>query len=482
MKRWIVLTFLFIGAINFSFAQSSINPAIPTYTDHQLRQRLSSVTNAIVAPRLTSVVKSYVNTYTVKKREKTQEMLGKIEMYFPLFEKYLKENNLPTDLKFLPVLESALNPNAVSRSGAVGLWQFMPATGRENGLKINSLVDERRDPNKATKAAIKYLTRLHKKYGDWSLAIAAYNGGPGRVNRAIKRGRSKNFWRIAKYLPRETRNYVPAFIAAYYIVHFHEHHNMFPVYPEVDLQMTETTMIYERISFQRISELTGTPVYQIQALNPSYKQKFIPSNTNGNYLILPQHRIAALMNYLGRPDQRLNRLAVGPVSAPNSYIIPSENFKRAVYLAQGDEKLEDLSQHLNCTIRDLKKWNRLNNNKLIRGQRIYFYSPKISGVDLLPVPLPLAGILAMPLTERVLPERSYNSSKIRSHSKNDHFTKKSKEGKYIYYQVKRRETLVDIVKKFPSISLQELMEVNNIRQSKNSNLKPGTRILVKVPK
>ena len=175
---------------------------------------------------------------------------------------------MPLDLKFLSVVESALNPMAVSRSGAVGLWQFMPATGREYGLKISRYVDERKDPVKSTLAAIKYLKKQYNRYGNWELALAAYNGGPGRVNRAIKRGRSKNFWRIRKYLPRETRNYVPAYIAATYIANFYHMHDLVPIYPDLELQLTESVKVYETLNFSEIEAITGTPEYIIEILNP----------------------------------------------------------------------------------------------------------------------------------------------------------------------------------------------------------------------
>jgi len=184
----------------------------PVYSDQELETQIQQMYSEVVPARLNPAVKSYIKTYTVKRRDKTAAMLGRKEMYFSMFEKYAVEQNVPTDLKYLSIVESALNPNAESRSGAVGLWQFMPATGSSLGLKINRDVDERKDPHKSTKAAYKYLNKQYKRYGNWELALAAYNGGPGRVNRAIKRGRSKNFWRIQKYLPKETRNYVPAFI------------------------------------------------------------------------------------------------------------------------------------------------------------------------------------------------------------------------------------------------------------------------------
>ena len=314
-KRFLTLLLLVLGSSGiFAQQQDYTTSNIPTFTDAELLNRIRSVRNKVIPPRFDRIVKSYINTYTVKKRDKTERMLGQMDVYFPLFEHYLKQKNLPVDLKYLPVVESALNPRAVSRSGAVGLWQFMPPTGREYGLKINSLVDERKDPTKSTEAALKYLGRLYKKYGDWSLVLAAYNGGPGRVNRAIKRGRSKNFWRIRRYLPAETRAYVPAFIAATYIINFHHHHLLDPIPSDVDMRYTETTKIYQRISFQTISEITGTRMDLLEDLNPSYKQRFLPTNSKGNYLRLPAHRMASLMNYLGRPDASRNRLGAQSIN------------------------------------------------------------------------------------------------------------------------------------------------------------------------
>ena len=248
--------------------QEPVKPVetFPPYTDEDLRERLGSIVNEVVTPRLDAIVKSYVNTYTALKRDKTEAMLGRMAMYFPLFERLLTEQNMPTDLKYLSITESALNPKARSRSGAVGLWQFMPTTGREYGLTQNRYVDLRKDPEKSTLAAIKFLKRLYQKYGNWELALAGYNGGPGRVNRAIKRGRSKNYWKIRRYLPRETRNYVSAYISATYIANFYEKHDLVPLYPDIELQLTEITVVYEGITFHEIAEITDVPLYIIEIL------------------------------------------------------------------------------------------------------------------------------------------------------------------------------------------------------------------------
>ncbi|MGB1217331.1 MAG: lytic transglycosylase domain-containing protein, partial [Saprospiraceae bacterium] len=259
-----------------------------TYTDADLRKRLAETKSEVIRPRLTPGVKSYVRTYTQRRRESTEVMIGRSAIYFPIFEKHLREAGLPTDLKYLPIVESALKPEARSPVGAGGLWQFMPSTGKMYGLKINSYVDERSDPNKASKAAADFLGDLYRQYGDWALVLAAYNAGPGRVNKAIRKGKSKNFWKIQKYLPKETQNYVPGFIAATYLMQNYEAHGMTAVMPEYDLQVTETTQIYSDMTFEKIAEVSRTPYYIVKALNPSYKKEIIKANAEeGAYLILP---------------------------------------------------------------------------------------------------------------------------------------------------------------------------------------------------
>ncbi|MEM1323677.1 MAG: transglycosylase SLT domain-containing protein [Bacteroidota bacterium] len=483
MKQIFAVVVLLVCGIAITNAQSnrdyaSINAqTIPGYTDSELKERLSKLTNKVVPPQLTSVVKSYINTYTVKKRQHTEIMLGKINMYFPVFEKYLLEQDMPTDLKYLPVVESALNPSAVSRSGAVGLWQFMPATGKENGLKINSLVDERRDPHKATQAALKYLGRLYKKYGDWSLALAAYNGGPGRVNRAIKRGRSKNFWRIRRYLPRETRNYVPAFIAATYVVHYYHNHNLQPRYPELELQLTATTKIFKRMSFQMISDITGVSMSTIKTLNPSYKQRFLPRNSRGSYLTLPQNAMATLLNKLGRPDARLNHIVSTPIPGPRS-VMDDENFVKASYIVQPEETLEQIAEKYDCTPYDILQWNRMTQTALSPGQRLLLYRPKLDRKTLeLLAPLPQQRIQLEGPQARALGYLPANNSKIRDISRKYGFSRMGKSGKYVYYQIRRRESLLEVADKFADVSLEDILKLNNIREGQP--LQPGTRILIK---
>ncbi|MEO1515908.1 MAG: transglycosylase SLT domain-containing protein [Bacteroidota bacterium] len=475
----IVFLLLSVGVAIGQQTQAYAPSEIPTFTDAELLSRIRSIQNKVIPPRFDKTVKSYINTYTVRKRDKTERMLGKLDVYFPMFERHLLERDMPIDLKYLPVVESALNPRAISRSGAAGLWQFMPPTGREYGLKINSLVDERKDPTKSTKAALTYLSRLYNKYGDWSLVLAAYNGGPGRVNRAIKRGRSKNFWRIRRYLPAETRAYVPAFIAASYIVQFHHHHNLQPILMDAEMQMTETTKVYQRISFQTISEITGTDMKMLADLNPSYKQRFLPTSRKGNYLTLPAHRMAALMNYLGRPDERLNRIAAQGIFKPSD-ILYNNNFNRSTYIVRGGETVAALAEKFNCTENDIRNWNKLEQDQLPRGRRLIFYIPKVSAVDLLPVPLPDNIPLAVASKGANKYELPANQKQYREENKKSkgryRLPKGKKKDKYIYHQLRRKESLKDVADQYPNISLDDLLEFNQI--SIGQQLKPGSRIIV----
>ena len=219
-------------------------------------------------------------------------MLGLSEYYFPMFEEALDRYDLPLELKYLPIIESALNPKALSRAGACGLWQFMYGTGKQMKLEISSFVDDRRDPVKATDAAARYLKSLYGIYGDWHLAIAAYNCGPGNVNRAIRRAGGKtNYWQIYYRLPRETRGYVPAFIAASYVMNYYEAHNLTPQLPEFPTQ-TDTIFVNDYLHFDQIAATLGIEKEQLQALNPKYRRDVVPAKKDRLYsLVLPEDKI-----------------------------------------------------------------------------------------------------------------------------------------------------------------------------------------------
>jgi len=259
---------------------------IPIYSDKVLKDRLFSMPSPIKVMWNASV-KHQVNGYMIRGRKSTETILGKSSIYFPIFDEYLEKYGLPKELKYLSVIESRLRPTVVSHAGAGGLWQLMPRTAKRHGLKITNYVDERFDPIKSTEAAMKHLTKLYDQFENWTLAIAAYNCGSGRMNSSIKKANSKNFQKVRKYLPKETQMYVKRFMAASYAMHYYLFHDLHPRFPDYDVQLTAPNVVYDRRSFRQISKETGVTIDVLKTLNPSYLKEIIPTNQAGNYLILP---------------------------------------------------------------------------------------------------------------------------------------------------------------------------------------------------
>ncbi len=269
----------------------------PTFTDEEYRQRVMAMRAATsINFKYDQRVRNFIESYTVKHRNTAERVLGYSTIYFPIFEASLRKYGLPEELKYLPIIESALKAKAYSKAGAAGLWQFIPSTGKMMGLKINSEVDERLDPQLASDAAARYLKKLHDRFDDWMLVIAAYNCGPGRVNSSIKKAGSRDIWDVYQYLPRETRGYVPSFIGAAYLMDYYHLHHLNPLYPESAFQHTEQAIIFDKTSFDEIAEASGVPMYQIEFLNPAYKKKLIPVSDQGYTLTLPA---AGMMAYRG---------------------------------------------------------------------------------------------------------------------------------------------------------------------------------------
>lgn len=325
----------------------------------------------IVKPVYDGRVQSYLRTYIEAQPKFTEEMMGRAEIYFPLFEKYLEAYDMPTDLKYLAIVESGLRPWATSPVGAAGMWQFMRPTGRQFGLRITQYVDERRDPEKSTEAAVKYLKQLYERFGSWELAMAGYNAGPGRVNSAIRRSGTNDYWKLQKYLPRETRSYVPGFIAANYIFTHYSNHNLVPRRPHSDLLNTSVVKIYEGMSFTDINSATGVTMNTLRMLNPMYSRRYIPQSVMGYQLQLPTMAAAILVAHLGIED--------GDVSKYTETFLPlitgadltfEEQTVMHDYRVKSGDNLYRIAQANACSVNDLMRWNHLNSSKLRISQRL----------------------------------------------------------------------------------------------------------------
>lgn len=465
-----ILLFFSFFFIAFTAVNANSENNYPEYNKADVTPRVQTL-QSIVQPKYTSAVEGYIKGYTIRNREKSERILGRASRYFPMFEKYLKEAGLPDDLKYLSVVESALVPKALSRVGAGGLWQFMPPTGASYGLKINRYVDDRSCPHKSTQAAMKHLASLYKRFQNWELALAAYNSGGGRVNRAIKMARSKNFWKVQRYLPRETRNYVPAFIAATYLYKYYTAHELSPIYPELDLQLTETMRVYSYLSFQKIEEITGLSRYMVEELNPSYDRGFIPSNEGGNYLILPKRVMPSMRDYmqLRKPDTyQPESMEVSPVYVRAAERNESKNlyFKSQYTVARGDD-LDILAKIFNCTPYHLMMWNRLTVKHVTPGQELTIYYPsEIKHYKPRPKYVPIE---ALPLLD--MPKLKQSNSKFGTL---ENFEMKEEE--FIYYPLKRYESLLEVAEKYESVSVKNIMEWNDF--SRRNMPSPGDNIKI----
>ena len=332
----------------------------------------------------------------LKNRKKAFERLMAIsEYYFPMFEEHLAKYNIPMELKYLAIVESALNPTAKSRVGASGLWQFMYPTGKQYNLEVNSYVDERYDPLKATEAACQYLSNLYGIFGDWSLVLASYNAGPGNVSKAIRRsGGSQNYWNIRKNLPRETANYVPAFLATMYIYEFRKEHGLQPKKAAITYFETDTIQIKKQLSFKQISELLDIPVHQLEFLNPTYKLKVIPyEQDNLHFLRLPKNKVGlfvsneekiyAYIDYLDALNEKI-KIEVRPTVKDSLISVPQDIVTAPLYsddnvrfyTVQRGDHLKKIADKFGVTVSELKQWNELKTAVIFPGSRVKIYTYK----------------------------------------------------------------------------------------------------------
>ncbi len=333
-----------------------------TFHKTMIQEQLPDM-ECLFEPRYTSEVESYLRAYLTYGIRDTEYLLGRAVMYFPVFEHYTQLYDLPDGLKYLPLIESRLRPVATSTVGAAGLWQFMPPTARSKGLRIDGYVDERRDTYKSTQVALKYLSDLYKRFGQWELALAAYNCGAGRVNKAIRYAGSKDFWKILRYLPRETRNYVPRFIAATYVANFYHMHGLQLRYPDFEMQWTRTTKVYDYTTFKQITNKTGANTRILYRLNPGYRKGIIPRSESGNFLILPEQSMALFKDWKrDKTDHQTIELNTKKV--------------KSTYVVLAGDTIEKLARLFKCTEAEIIEWNNLKSKELYYRQELILYRDK----------------------------------------------------------------------------------------------------------
>ena len=385
----------------------------------------------------TSNVHGFINFFTIRNREYTRLMLRRKDLYFPLFEGYLAKYNLPDELKYLSIIESGLNPRAVSRASAVGLWQFMSFTGRYFGLNNDWYIDDRMDPEKSTDAACRYMKQLHNMFGNWELALAAYNSGPGTVKRAIRRsGYKRTFWEIYKYLPRETRSYVPQYVAIIYAMNYAEEHNMTELAMEAPMPH-DTLRVNTYLHLETFASLTGTCLEELHSLNPALRRNAIPETGKVFVLRLPvlaKSNLEANRKGILDSASRIGRKEIETVAANSKgSVYGREPF---VYKVKYGDVLGLIAQRYRVRLDDLRKWNNLHSNMIRTGQKLTIW--------VVPTP-PVKTTASLQLP----PDKTYT--------------------------VQEGDTLWDISQKFKGVTVEKLKAINNL---KDNQLSPGMKLIL----
>lgn len=362
---------------------SNLNLNIPYFADSVYSKRMSQLNNQSPFKfEYNEDVKRFINLYAYNRRELMSRILGLSKLYFPLFEEILDKYNLPLELKYLAIVESALSPVAKSRVGAAGLWQFMYQTGKLYDLKVTSYTDDRNDPFKATDAACRHFVDLYKIYGDWCLVLAAYNSGAGNVNKAIRRaGGVKDFWKIKKFLPRETRGYVPAFMAVNYVYTFAKEHNITPKVPTFTIDDIDTVTIHSYLTTYQVAEALKIPIDELSFLNPAYKKGIIPASEDQKYILrLPK-------KYVGDFVTNEEILYKYNLSEKMQTEFTSLQTIQKIHIVGKNENIRTIARRYHCTVSDIKVMNNLKSNYISYGQKIIVevpfnekYSNKIEAV------------------------------------------------------------------------------------------------------
>jgi membrane-bound lytic murein transglycosylase D len=442
-------------------------------TDSVYTDRIRKI-NSIISLKFNSIIRNHIHVYTIKQRDKFSAVLGLTDYYFPMIEDIFDSYGLPAELKYMAVIESALNPNAVNgRSGATGLWQFMYSTGKMYGLTINSVIDERRDPIKSTHAAAKYIRDLYSIYNDWTLVIAAYNCGPGNVNKAIRRsGNKKDYWDIYYRLPRETRGYIPQYVAATYAVTYYAEHNIQPLALNIPVA-TDTIMVTKDIHLTQISQVMGIPLGELRALNPQYKTGLIPGSSKPLSLTLPMNHLGdfidlndTIRNY--KADVYLNRKIQIDDPTRSSYRPAEVKGKtKLLYTVKDGDNLGFISEWYKVGLSELRYWNNIYRNTIRVGQKLVVYVDPSRAEYFSKI-----GTMSFAEKQAMIGKAVSSDSPVLSPSMAD-----DNDGEYITYTVRYGDTIWDIVKMFDNVTTTDVLTLNNI--SDPGKIQVGQKLKIK---
>ncbi|HEY0262133.1 MAG TPA: LysM peptidoglycan-binding domain-containing protein [Chitinophagales bacterium] len=447
---------------------------LPHYSDAEMTVRMKQIPS-LFKMDYNRDVKAFIDLFVYRRRELMTKLLASSQIYFPVFEQILDEKGMPDELKYLALIESALNPNAVSHAGAAGIWQLMNGTGRLMGCDINSYVDERRDPVKSTYAAVKYLEMLHSIYGDWQLAIAAYNSGPGYVSKAIARSGSKNFWVLRYYLPQETRSYVPTFIAMAYAMHYAKDYKLEPAEPKRELYAVDTVKVYGKVSLVHVAKILNLPLEELQFLNPSLRTGIIPMLAGGFPLNLPITSIAKF-------EAKKNQILDDPSYAEEEAIAQAE-FQRieqtSYYRVRSGDNLGTIAHRQGVTISQLRSWNHLNSNYLKAGQKLRIIKnvqvPVYNKVQAVNTNTQPKVDTLKEINDEIVEESDTTNVEPKAQKTETAATpkiataqqtiKKSTDNKILWYKVQSGDTLWSIMQRYPGITVSKIKSDNGLRSN-----------------
>ncbi len=431
---------------------------IPLEPDEVIADRMACLNEQMhIELAFNRTVRGFVDYFTVRNRRYTEEMIRRRDVYFPLFEEALARHGMPDELKYLAIVESGLNPRARSRVGALGLWQFMPPTGRMYGLHRNHFQDERMDPYKSTEAACRYLKSLHQMFGDWHLALASYNCGPGNVRRAIRRsGHKQTFWDVYNHLPRETRSYVPQFVAVAYAMNYAEEHNIL-IAPDSMLAVIphDTLRVDTYVCLHALSEELEVEVEALRFLNPELYRDAVAPVADGYVLRIPAHtkafveaNRACVLAVAATPSTTAPKLTEG-TSAALATAAPAQ--RKVTYRVRSGDALGTIARRHHVTVSQLRTWNNLRGSTIRVGQQLVIWKDS-------PSPTAVAQAKSAPATPKARTESGPVSGSSRQ-----------------YHYVQPGDTLWDISRKYEGVSVQQLIKLNNL---KGNSIKPGQKLII----